>query len=45
MKLKGHPSGVVGVALVLGKFGGGAGRRSNGKCRLRSKTPMYLRSP
>ena len=33
MKLMGLKSGVVGVALVLEKLGGGAGRRSNGKCR------------
>ena len=31
----GFPAG--GVTLVLGKLGGGAGRRSNGKCRLQNR--------
>ncbi len=40
MKLMGHSSGVVGVALVPGKLGGGAGRRSNGKCRIGSDSEV-----
>ncbi len=41
MKLMGHSSGVVGVALVLEKLGGGAGRRSNGKCRISPPTARF----
>jgi len=40
MKLMGHWSGVVGAALVLGKLGGGAGRESNGKCRIGSDSEV-----
>ncbi len=39
MKLMGHASVVVGAALVFGKLGGGAKRRSNGKCRLKEEKP------
>ncbi len=40
MKLMGHSSGVVGVALVLGKLGGGAGPKTNGKCRIGSDSEV-----
>ncbi len=42
MKLMGHSSGVVGFALVLGKLGGGAVRRSYGECRSVPQSPKQL---